>query len=118
MYIAHVQYYRGESFFHIGDTPADIFTRLTDAFGHEGMMALFCSDEKYGWSGAALTLGNLEQIGTMQTVHWRNASCDKVAICNYPDMAKPIDRMDALRDAIAVAEANDRLLPGRKQPEG
>lgn len=83
MYIAHNQTTWGESFFHIGDTPADIFARLTDAFGHEGIVGMFCTDEN--WEGASLTAGNIEQIKQGQTAHWRTAEGDKVAICNYPN---------------------------------
>jgi len=57
-----------------------------------------------------LTVGNIEQICAVSTAHWRTSIGIKVAICNYTDMAKPVDRLDALRGAIAVAEANDKLL--------
>lgn len=110
MYVAHVQTPWGESYFHVGDTAAELFNLLTEAIEHEGMVEMFCTDDE--WEGAALTLGNIEQILPCETGHWRTSEGDKVAICNYPDKAKPVDRIAALRSAVAVAEQNDMLLHG------
>lgn len=108
MLIAHIQTPWGESYFHIGDTPADIFARLSEALGHDGMVGMFCTDDN--WEGAALTLGNIEQIEVAKTGHWRTSVGDKVSICKYPDKTKPIDRIESLRGAVSVAEAHDKLL--------
>lgn len=110
MYIAHIQTPWGESYFHVGDTPADLFGLLTEAFGHDVLIGMFCTDDE--WEGAALTVGNIEQIEETQTAHWRTSEGDKVAICNYPDKSMPVDRIEALRGAIWIAEGNDRLLHG------
>lgn len=110
MYIAHVQTPWGESYFHVGDTPADLFSLLTEALGHEGMVGMFCTDEN--WEGAALVVGNIHHIGERSTAHWRTSEGGKVAICNYPDKSMPVDRIEALRGAIWIAEGNDRLLHG------
>lgn len=108
MYIAHKQLPWGESAFHVGNSARELFSLLTESYGHE-MVGFYCTDDN--WEGAALTLGNIEQIEVAQTGHWRTSVGDKVAICNYPD-DQPVNRIEALRGAVEVAAQNDKLVFG------